>query len=214
MPTSSQGKAIARLNALKTGARSPTVPLPHEAADFAEFEARTLEALAPRDPIEEELARRAVALFWRLRRFSAWEAFRLSEPVEFRTCFGAFSATQTPAQTRCALEHLEASLAYLASQRTEEPTDDVHEMLVCAADDDDWKAMPLIELRKRLEKGHARTLQHLQEYENASRTRWLDLMIRPENHGGENQERADRLERSLQKQLIEVLTAIKDWRAP
>jgi hypothetical protein len=139
MPTTSEGKAITRFNAVKSGTRSATVPLPHELADFESFETRTLDALAPQDAIEEELAHRAIALFWRLRRFAAWESFRLSTPA---TIFDVPGGAQ------------------------------------------------------------------------AQRASWLDLLVRAGSYDGGTQERADRLERSLQKQLLEVLASIKAWRAP
>jgi hypothetical protein len=139
MPTTSEGKAITRFNAVKSGTRSATVPLPHELTEFEIFEARTLDALAPRDAIEEELAHRAIALFWRLRRFAAWESFRLSTPATMLDVPGGALAM---------------------------------------------------------------------------RLNWLNLFVRAGSYEGATQERADRLERSLQKQLLEVLASIKAWRAP
>ncbi len=68
-PRTPEGKAIARMNALRHGLLSLTVLLPGEDAEILSgFRERALQQLKPSGEIEQLLADRVVAIAWRLRR--------------------------------------------------------------------------------------------------------------------------------------------------
>ena len=77
MASTAAGKAIVRLNAVRTGHRSLTVPLPSEVPEYERFATRMREAYPMQNPIAEELVQRACSLAWRLRRFRLWSDIRI-----------------------------------------------------------------------------------------------------------------------------------------
>lgn len=74
-PTSTEGKAVSRLNALRHGLLARDVVLPDEDVDaFEELHRAMLADLAPVGPVETLLAERAINAAWRLRRLERAEA--------------------------------------------------------------------------------------------------------------------------------------------
>lgn len=74
-PKTDEGKAAARLNAVKHGLLSAHVRLPNEDEDaLANFAARLRSTLAPVGDVEALLADRIISSAWRLRRLVAVEA--------------------------------------------------------------------------------------------------------------------------------------------
>ena len=83
-PKTDEGKATARLNALKHGLLSAHVLLPNEdAGALADFAACLRSSLAPVGDVEALLADRIISSAWRLRRLMAVEAglFRENEAL-------------------------------------------------------------------------------------------------------------------------------------
>jgi len=85
-PRTPEGKAASSRNALKHGLRSSAVLLPDEdEAEFKALSAGVMQELAPVGPMQEELARRAAELMWKLRcRVPRIEAFVMSPAVEIQ----------------------------------------------------------------------------------------------------------------------------------
>ena len=76
-PRTPAGKAKSRMNASKHGLRAASAVLPWEDPDeYDQFRTDITASLAPDGAFEEELARRAAAELWRLRRTDIWEAAR------------------------------------------------------------------------------------------------------------------------------------------
>lgn len=68
-PTSPEGRAVSRMNALRHGMTAVSLVLPDERAeDFVAFSSDLHAALAPSGALEEVLAERIVTTAWRLRR--------------------------------------------------------------------------------------------------------------------------------------------------
>jgi hypothetical protein len=73
-PKSSAGKALARLNPVSHGLRSPAPVIPGEdPAEWAAFQDGVVNSFAPADPFQAELAARVASLMWRLRRVIRFE---------------------------------------------------------------------------------------------------------------------------------------------
>ena len=76
-PKTPVGKARAKMNAARHGLRAAATVLPGEdPAEYEQFLSEVIDSLTPVGTLEEELARRAAAELWRLRRTEYWEAAR------------------------------------------------------------------------------------------------------------------------------------------
>ena len=76
-PKTPVGKARAKMNAARHGLRAAATVLPGEdPAEYEQFLSEVVDSLTPVGTLEEELARRAAAELWRLRRTEYWEAAR------------------------------------------------------------------------------------------------------------------------------------------
>ena len=97
-PKTEDGKERTRRNALRHGLTAETVIEPLESRDaYRAFEAAILSEYLPQTPVEQELVRRLVSLFWRLRRATSIETGLLRMQSEILQAFR--SSRQKQAET-------------------------------------------------------------------------------------------------------------------
>lgn len=81
-PKTSEGKAVAKMNALAHGMRSPAPVIPGEdAGEWERHYAGIVEALAPAGAVESALADRVALLLWRMERVARYETAMVGASV-------------------------------------------------------------------------------------------------------------------------------------
>ena len=109
-PRTSEGKRSSSMNALKHGAHATrsfaitSGPFAENAEEVDAFTSALVEALAPRDALEEQEAQRIALLYLRDRRSASYEAAMMSHPV--RVVHGSGSLEESLASARACVEWL------------------------------------------------------------------------------------------------------------
>ncbi len=81
-PKTGAGKAVAKMNALTHGMRSPAPVIPGEdAGEWERHHAGTVDALAPVGAVETALADRVALLLWRMGRVARYETAMVGASV-------------------------------------------------------------------------------------------------------------------------------------
>lgn len=227
MANTEAGKAIARLNAVRTGHRSLTVPLPSEVAEYETFSARMREAYPMQNPLAEELVQRACSLAWRLRRFRLWSDIRIEKRTadaiakafkEHRE--GFLWSAESAAAIEEATRQCEAILDRLAEPG--EPPERLPDFIFAAffrtfpnreTGPDTWEEFEPQDreaVKDRVQRFLAADRAFLLALPDVERAAWFSGLI-PKGSELEDHERVGRLERDLHRQLLETLAAIREF---